>query len=226
MMKCDRAEGAVSLWIEGALDEAGLEELKAHLRECKDCAERFHSLLPLMDRDLDTAGEVGEDRISATVNTADIERFASSVMAALPDKKPASARLIKFGAQSGASSRGVRPRFSPVLAFAAAALFIVGLGTGIFFTKLNTNRVTIRFEISAPDVSSVHLVGNFNDWDDKTYALKRVGASDSWEIELRLPKGNFYVYNFVLDGEDWVLDPNVPLSVDDGFGGASSLLRL
>ena len=72
----------------------------------------------------------------------------------------------------------------------------------------------------------MHLAGNFNDWNDETYALKRIGSSDTWEISLRLPKGNFYVYNFVLDGEQWVVDPNSPLTVDDGFGSASSLLRL
>jgi 1,4-alpha-glucan branching enzyme len=114
----------------------------------------------------------------------------------------------------------------PIFGLAAAALFVLGLSLGIFFTKLNSDRVTIRFEISAPAADSVHLAGSFNDWNAKTYALKRIGSSDTWEISLRLPKGNFYVYNFVLDGKEWIVDPNSPLKVDDGFGGASSLLRL
>jgi 1,4-alpha-glucan branching enzyme len=70
------------------------------------------------------------------------------------------------------------------------------------------------------------LAGNFNRWNNKTYELRRVGSGDTWEIELRLAKGTFYVYNYIIDGETWVADPEVPLKIEDGFGGSSSLLRL
>jgi hypothetical protein len=225
MMKCDDAQAIVSSWIKGDLDDSSLRELKAHMDSCQDCALRYRSLVLLMERDLGLQPKGREEDMGAFVN---------SVMAALPDKANTERRRSKFlpfpiiGSNTGRSHAGGprQPVFTAILGFAAAALFVIGLGMGIFFTKLNNDHMTIRFEISVPEVNSVHLAGSFNDWDDRTYALRRVGSSDSWEIELRLPKGNFYVYNFVLDGEEWIIDPKSPLTVDDGFGGASSFLRL
>ncbi len=225
MMKCDDAQAIVSSWIKGDLDDTSLRELKAHMETCQDCALRYRSLVLLMERDLGLQPKGREEDMGAFVN---------SVMAALPEKVHIRRRRSKFlpfpiiGSSVGRSSTGKQRHqiLTPILGLAAVALFVVGLGMGIFFTKLNSSQVTIRFEISVPEVNSVHLAGNFNDWDDRSYALKRIGSSDSWEIELRLPKGNFYVYNFVLDGEQWVVDPKSTLTVDDGFGGASSLLRL
>ncbi len=225
MMNCDDAQAIVSSWIKGDLDDASLQELKAHMDGCQDCALRYRSLVLLMERDL---GMRSKDREEA------MGTFANSVMAALPDRVATRRRRSKFlpfpitgsstAGSHAASSR--HPIFSPIVGLAAVALFIIGAGLGIFYTKLNTSHITIRFEISVPAVTSVHLAGNFNDWNDETYALKRIGSSDTWEISLRLPKGNFYVYNFVLDGEQWIADPKSPLTVDDGFGGVSSLLRL
>ena len=220
MMNCDDAQAIVSSWIKGDLDDPGLRELKAHMDGCQDCALRYRPLVLLMERDLGLRPKGREEDMGAFVN---------SVMAVLPDRAATRRRRSRFlpfpiiGSSAGGSRH---PVFTPILGLAAAALFVLGLSLGIFFTKLNNDRVTIRFEISAPAVNSVHLAGSFNDWNDKSYALKRIGSSDTWEISLRLPKGNFYVYNFVLDGEQWVVDPNSPLTVDDGFGSASSLLRL
>jgi anti-sigma factor RsiW len=235
MMNCDDAQAIVSSWIKGDLDDSSLQKLKAHMESCQDCALRYRSLVLLMERDLGLQSKSREE---------DVGTFANSVMAALPDKAITRRRRARFlpfpiiGTTAGSSHRGGsgtdgtsasglrHPAFAPLLGLAAAALFVVGLGMGIFFTKLNTNRVTIRFEITAPEADSVHLAGNFNNWGDRTYELRRVGSSDRWEITLRLAKDNFYVYNFVLDGEKWIVDPKSPLTVDDGFGGASSLLRL
>lgn len=206
MMKCEQARAVISSWVEGDLDDRGYKEFKAHVDSCRECALKFRSLTLLMERDLGRkATQEGP------------EDFADQVMAALPEESAASSRR-RFPS--------AKPFLSPILAAAAAAIFVLGLGFGIFFTKLNTNRVTIRFTISAPDAQSVHLAGNFNRWNDRTYELRRVGSGGQWEIELRLAKGTFYVYNYVIDGQTWVADPKVPLKVDDGFGGSSSLLRL
>ncbi len=229
MMNCDDAKAIVFSWIKGDLDDSGLKALKAHMDSCQDCALRYRSLVLLMERDLGLRPKGREE---------DMGTFVNSVMAALPDRAATRRRRSKFlpfpiigssgGPRAGGSAVGGSRHQAalPIFGLAAAALFVFGLGLGIFFTKLNSDRVTIRFEISAPAADSVHLAGSFNDWNAKTYALKRIGFSDTWEISLRLPKGSFYVYNFVLDGEEWVVDPNSPLKVDDGFGGASSLLRL
>jgi hypothetical protein len=206
MMKCEEARSVISSWVEGDLDDRRYREFKAHIGTCQECAFKFQSLTLLMEKDL------GKKR---AYQAEDTEEFTEAVMASLPDSKK-SGSVIRF--------RNAFP--SPVLAAAAAAIFVLGLGFGIFFTKLNTNRTTIRFTIAAPDAQSVHLAGNFNRWNNKTYELRRVDSGGTWEIELRLAKGSFYVYNYIIDGETWVADPEVPLKIEDGFGGSSSLLRL
>ena len=41
-----------------------------------------------------------------------------------------------------------------------------------------------------------------------------------------LTRNRSYTYSFVIDGERWVPDPGAPETVDDGFGGVNSILRL
>ncbi len=43
---------------------------------------------------------------------------------------------------------------------------------------------------------------------------------------MRLRRDRSYTYGFVIDGERWVPDPGAPETVEDGFGGVNSILRL
>lgn len=127
-----------------------------------------------------------------------------------------------------AISRGDRHRFvfSPLLAAAAAAIFVVGLGLGIFFAHRNSDMITVTFSLDAPQARSVYLAGDFNSWNGEGYSLNRAGADGAWTIVIPLKRDKVYVYNFVVDGTTWIADPSVPVKVDDGFGGSGSLLRL
>ena len=53
--------------------------------------------------------------------------------------------------------------------------------------------------------------------------LKRTGKPGLWETELRLPPG-VYSYNFIVDGELLIPDPNAPNQMPDGYGGTDSIL--
>lgn len=127
-----------------------------------------------------------------------------------------------------AISRGNHHRFvfSPILAAAAAAIFVVGLGLGMFFANRNGDMITVTFSLDAPQASSVYLAGDFNAWNGEGYALSRAGADGAWKIVIPLKRDKVYVYNFVVDGTTWIADPSVPVKIDDGFGGSGSLLRL
>jgi len=85
--------------------------------------------------------------------------------------------------------------------------------------------VDVRFVLVAPEASSVWLAADFNQWAADGYALSR-NSDGSWEITVPLRKGRAYAYNFVIDGERWVVDPSSPSRLDDGFGGSSSSLTL
>jgi len=199
MMNCENAVSFVDAWENstGTLD--GLEEFRAHLDGCRECSRRFGALLPLMMRDGSLAG---------SAPAAAPAGFSSDVMASLGKK------------------RGYAFAFNPLLAAAAAAIFVVGLSFGIFFTTLNNKMVTVRFTLDAPQASSVYLAGDFNAWGGDGYKLRRASPDSPWEISVKLEKGKAYVYNFVINGTTWVADPNAPARIDDGFGGSGSLLRL
>lgn len=74
-----------------------------------------------------------------------------------------------------------------------------------------------------PPAQNVAVTGDFNDWDVDGVPLKVTGKPGLWETELRLPPG-VYSYNFIVDGELLVPDPNSPNQMPDGYGGTNSIL--
>ena len=204
MMKCEEAFSFVDAWEKGAETLDGLEEFRAHLDGCHECSRRFGALLPLMTRDAGASG------IAATSSAAPAAPagFTAGVMDALGKKN-----RYAFA-------------FNPLLAAAAAAIFIVGLSFGIFFARMNSGLVTVRFTFEAPQASSVYLAGDFNAWSGEGYTLRRASPDAPWEISVKLEKGKTYVYNFIVNGNTWIADPEAEARIDDGFGGSGSLLRL
>ena len=90
----------------------------------------------------------------------------------------------------------------------------------------DTESVSIHFTLDAPDASSVMLVGSFSGWSvNDRFKLRRVGA-EGWALSVRLKKDELYSYGFLIDGERWLADPRAAETIDDGFGGTNSLLRL
>lgn len=74
-----------------------------------------------------------------------------------------------------------------------------------------------------PPARKVAVTGDFNDWNADGVPLKAAGKPGLWETELRLPPG-VYSYNFIVDGELLVPDPNSPNQMPDGYGGTNSLM--
>jgi hypothetical protein len=62
------------------------------------------------------------------------------------------------------------------------------------------------------------------------FPLSATGTSGDgdgvWEIEIPLKKGEEHQYQFLVDGESWIPDPEAPLQVGDGFGGVNSVLQI
>lgn len=241
MMTCEEARTIVDGWEHGtpsqgsprtaashSTDESGnsclelrpcdAEALRAHCASCPDCDEQFGQLLPLIERD--AAG--------ADISLAATPTFAADNRLSLaPHQPPARADSLADAVMT-AIDRQRKPfvSFGPILAVAAALIFAVGLGLGIFFTRLNSDKITVAFVLDAPDASSVYLAGDFNRWSGEGYALRKTGRDGKWEIKIPLERGRVYVYNFVINGTEWIADPAAEVRVDDGFGGSGSLLRL
>jgi enterochelin esterase-like enzyme len=75
---------------------------------------------------------------------------------------------------------------------------------------------------------SVTWHGDFNGWGrDRNFPTKgkRLGRSDVWYLKARFPSDARFDYKIVLNGKDWILDPNNPLQ-QWGGGGPNSVLYM
>ncbi len=84
-------------------------------------------------------------------------------------------------------------------------------------------KVLVRFVIKAPKASDVHLVGDFNDWSVQATPLSDPDENGNWTVTVPLKSGR-YQYKYLLNGEEWVEEPDAPAYQADGFGGKNSLL--
>ncbi|MEK6698281.1 MAG: isoamylase early set domain-containing protein [Nitrospirota bacterium] len=119
----------------------------------------------------------------------------------------------------------------------AAALMLLVLGAALFLyqpgkggitmngtTVSGQQAVTVRFRLYAPHARTVALAGEFNKWKVDETALIRQ-EDGAWVAELSLEPGT-YTYMFVVNGKEWVPDPDADSYRDDGFGYKNSVLRV
>lgn len=78
-----------------------------------------------------------------------------------------------------------------------------------------SNRKKIIFEYYAPLAKEVHLAGTFNEWDLKSYPLKK-DKGGNWKRELGLPLGR-YEYRYLVDGT-WENDQRPVECIPNTFG--------
>jgi 1,4-alpha-glucan branching enzyme len=74
-----------------------------------------------------------------------------------------------------------------------------------------------------PAASKVAVTGDFNGWSPEGVLLTASGEPGVWKTTLRLRPGA-YSYNFIVDGNLLVPDPNAPDQMPDGYGGTNSIL--
>lgn len=60
-----------------------------------------------------------------------------------------------------------------------------------------------EFKYKAPDAKGVELMCEFNGW--KAVAMTK-DADGVWTVKVDLPSGK-HAYKFLVDGKDWVMDP-------------------
>lgn len=87
-----------------------------------------------------------------------------------------------------------------------------------------TISVPVQFVLDArtvPNATTVHLVGDFNDWQRETIPMTRDGGV--WTVTTTLAPGR-HVYAFVVDGTQWIADPRQPAAADADFGRAGSVI--
>jgi hypothetical protein len=111
----------------------------------------------------------------------------------------------------------------PALAGALAMLVIL---FGVNRLEIPAVRpVQVHFQIHAPGAQQVELVGNFNNWTPGTILLRGPDASGHWTADVSLPEGR-YEYQFLVNGQIWVTDPEAPAHRPDGFGRENAIIHV
>lgn len=84
--------------------------------------------------------------------------------------------------------------------------------------------VTFKY---TPNVSAdrVNLAGSFNGWSTDASPMTDEDGDGTWELTLDLPDGE-YQYKFVVNGDQWITDPNNPKTAPDGYGGQNSVITV
>lgn len=85
------------------------------------------------------------------------------------------------------------------------------------YTKTGRScRVTFKLN---PEVKAVSasLLGEFNSWDEKVNPMKKL-KDGSFSATVSLEAGHEYRFRYLLDGEQWVNDPEADSLVLNRFG--------
>jgi hypothetical protein len=207
MMECDQVIRLVDRWQAG--DRPTADEARAfsrHLEGCPSCRAAHGRLELLITRD---AGL--EDADLGHGLPAGLEDRIMDAVHGLPAPRRAPARRLPLRA-----------------GFAAAAVLVaaIGIAAGLALRGRAGASLTVTFVLDTPEARSVAIAGDFTGWETSGFELERRASDGKWEITVPLMRNRSYTYSFVIDGERWVPDPGAPETVDDGFGGINSVLRL
>jgi len=94
------------------------------------------------------------------------------------------------------------------------------------FSSPYVNRRQVTFYYHDPAATSVAVVGDFTDWGQAPLPLQKLPESNTWSLTMEFPFKGVYVYKFLVDGENWLPDPECDNLQPDGFGGLNTRLNL
>lgn len=64
------------------------------------------------------------------------------------------------------------------------------------------DKIQVTFSLPATIwADTIHLVGDFNNWDTNNIPLQL--SENDWSVSLELEAGNIYRYHYLIDGTEW-----------------------
>ncbi len=103
-------------------------------------------------------------------------------------------------------------------AAAIDSFMIVARQQGIPFIEDSTANFIF---IGTPN--SITVPGDFNGWDVNSYPMTNISQTNFWYVSKNFELNARLDYKFVLNGTNWILDPENPHTVTGGFGPNSEL---
>lgn len=82
----------------------------------------------------------------------------------------------------------------------------------------------VQFDLKLPSniATNVSIVGDFNGWDAAATPMVK-DKSGEWSAKVTLLPGR-HVYAYLVNGEQWVVDPLAPQIPDAGYGPANAVV--
>jgi len=201
-MTCEQWNQQFSGWLDqdwaNRIDLECPPAIRQHAENCPRCGPRLQAALLLVE--------------GASLNRQPPIGLAERIAARLSTTIPRRTKLRPFW-----------------IGVPAAALLLIALGIGLLLPRLgpgSNETIVVRFELQAPEARDVAVVGNWNRWDPEAQKLEDPDGDGIWEIEIPLKRGEEHQYQFLIDGQNWIPDPEAPLKVEDGFGGVNSVLQI
>lgn len=89
----------------------------------------------------------------------------------------------------------------------------------------NNGKVIVMFEYpAAARAATVHLVGDFNHWDEHATAMQRDARAGVWRVRLELDRGRDYQFRYLVDGSSWHNDWHADRYVPNIHGSDNSVI--
>ena len=92
--------------------------------------------------------------------------------------------------------------------------------------KQNGRGKAVKVTFSLPkdvQAETVYLVGDFNNWDEKTTPMK-AEKEGGFSATVSLEKGREYQFRYLVNGSEWHNDWNADKYVQNSFGGDNSVV--
>lgn len=92
-------------------------------------------------------------------------------------------------------------------------------------TKLRCGCGKVKVTFAMPAAlwaDSIHVVGDFNGWDERATPLRQ--TESGWMVSLELDSGRAYEYRYLVNGSEWHNDWQADGYVSNEFGGDNSLV--
>lgn len=86
--------------------------------------------------------------------------------------------------------------------------------------EVNKERCECTFKFRSTHAKRVFLAGDFNDWDEKSHPMEKLG--DVWKLTLKLPAGE-YRFKYLVDGF-WHNDLDAHKYVPNVWGSDDSVV--
>jgi hypothetical protein len=226
-MNCPKNKKLLNFYLDQTLDRDTTKQVEEHLKSCSTCQEEYLKLKKIVSALNSISPQIAPVELTKNI-MAKISQEEIQIQSSWIDqlKRRVSIPTLSF-------PRKWESIFLFRLLGAAAVtvtIVIVFFAFSFIFNTPNTSsicsaEVQFSLKLNNNKTHTVAIAGDFNSWNPGDNLLEDADGDGIWTGTLKLEPGR-YEYMFVLDGKNWVPDPNALRYVKDGFGNKNAILEI